>query len=821
MKKFYLFSLFFIFSLNIFAQEFRQKINSAIENRDYATAVNELRALEKSDKKLFSNNNYDYLLARMAEKRGDMALAMAKYQTVVKENSVLTEYALWHLSQISRSSGNLNAERNFLRQLLSSFPNSLLKNAANSRLARSFFESQDYNAAIQLLSNTTTTQTTNPQSATQNPQSNEAKTRENLVLLGQSYLQSGKMNEAREVFSNLVNNLPNPTQPDDFALEGAKGLDEMEVGKENFGKTAPQLTEAEHVRRGLIYQFNRNFALARLHYLAVVERFPGSTFTPDALYQLGRGYTLELAYNDAIKWFERLQAEFPAHPLAQDALSQTASGYSRVNKPKEALSRYQKFIQQYPDASNLDRAYLNIVDIERDLGEESDALKWTSKTQEAFKGELSEAIALFAQVRIRIAQSDWAGALNDIAELQKMADLGGTKVPAGTNKNEVSFLRAYTLEQLGRFPEAIDAYLSIPDGRADYYGWRSTERLKSLALDEKSSGIVNQKFGSLFNDSQQNITPQNADSIRLSTQNAIRLTNDENTRAKLLDVIKKTYAVLPAYQKIPSGKLQEFGRKDVLKEKRSEASLSHQALADELLFLGLYDEGTPELETALRQKLTKNTNSLSDFPADTAYTLAVFYRRGDMANRAVAYAEPLWRNIPADYQIELIPRDQIELLYPTPYADSLDKYAPERNVDPRFALSIMRQESRYRADVKSVAAARGLMQFISDTSNKIAQELGKKNFKQDELYNPPTAVLFGSQYLGNLYRLFPNQHQAVAASYNGGEHNMTRWLARAKNDSPDRYVPEIIFSQSKDYVYKVMQNYRVYQMFYDEKLKAK
>ena len=161
------------------------------------------------------------------------------------------------------------------------------------------------------------------------------------------------------------------------------------------------------------------------------------------------------------------------------------------------------------------------------------------------------------------------------------------------------------------------------------------------------------------------------------------------------------------------------------------------------------------------------------------------------------------------------------MLYPIPYADSLLKFAPSRNVDARFALSIMRQESRYRADVKSVAAARGLMQFISDTSNKIAAELGKKNFKQDELYNPPTAVLFGSQYLGNLYKMFPAQHQAVAASYNGGEHNMIRWLARAKNDAPDRYVPEILFSQSKDYVYKVMANFRVYQVFYDEKLQKK
>ncbi|NJM52832.1 MAG: tetratricopeptide repeat protein [Blastocatellia bacterium] len=311
-----------------FAQDFRQKINTAIENRDYMMAISELKALEKSDKTLFANNNYDYLLARMAEKRGDMATAMAKYQAVVKRNSVVTEYALWHLSQIAHSSGNLNSERNFLRQLLATAPNSLLKNAANGRMARSFFESKDYNAAIQLLQNSIVVQPTSTSPSTS--PSNDAKNRENLALLGQAYLQSGKSNEAREVFNKLVNNLPNPSQPDDFALEGAKGLDEMEVGKEIFGKAAPQLNEAEHLRRALIYQFNRSFSLARLHYLAVIERFSSSTFTPEALYQLGRGHILELNYQESVKWFERVQSEFPAHPVAENALSQAASAYSRI-----------------------------------------------------------------------------------------------------------------------------------------------------------------------------------------------------------------------------------------------------------------------------------------------------------------------------------------------------------------------------------------------------------------------------------------------------------------------------------------------------------
>jgi soluble lytic murein transglycosylase len=189
-----------------------------------------------------------------------------------------------------------------------------------------------------------------------------------------------------------------------------------------------------------------------------------------------------------------------------------------------------------------------------------------------------------------------------------------------------------------------------------------------------------------------------------------------------------------------------------------------------------------------------------------------------MANRSSTFIESLWK-VPADYQIELIPDAVMRMLYPTPYVDSMLRSASPLGVDARFLLSIMREESRYRSDAKSYAAARGLMQFISSTASRIAGELGRDNFRQDDLYDPPTAVLFGSRYVSNLQKLFPNQLPAVAASYNGGEDNMQRWMLRSKSDLADRYVPEIGFAQSKDYVYRVMSNYRIYRMLYDENLK--
>ncbi|MCA1625837.1 MAG: transglycosylase SLT domain-containing protein, partial [Acidobacteria bacterium] len=665
----------------------------------------------------------------------------------------------------------------------------------------------------------------NPQSAIRNPQSIDQtpKSRETSVLLAQAYLQNGKTNEARDIFTKLITNMPNFAQPDDFALIAAKSLDELDVGKENFGKSAPMLVAAEHQRRAFVYQFNRDFPLARLHFKALVEKYPTDEFVPSALYQIGRTFAQEGAFNEAINWFERVQAEFPDEPISKDALSQTASAYSRVNKPKEAISRYQKFIEKYADADNLDRAYLNIIDILRDQGENTTAMKWAAKTQEIFKGKLPEAIALFAMARIRISQNDWKNALADLNALESFSDLGGTRVPGGTNKAEIAFLKGFALENLNRYEEAINTFLSIADGRNEYYGWRATERLKALTNDNKAKSFAAKRLSELT----ANIEIRNAEAQRKSAQAALRLNNMPEFRARMLEIIKKAYLTLPDYQKIPNVKLLEFGRKEVLKEKSTFSENYHQVLANELLFLGLYDEGTPELEfsrqsaVGSRQNENKGQRTKDEEQSDFNYTLAVYYKRGDMANRAIAFIEPLWKNIPNDYQIELIPREQLEMLYPAPYAESLLKFAPERQIDPRFVLSIMRQESRFRADVKSNAAARGLMQFISTTADKIASELGKENFKQDELYNPPTAILFGSQYLSKLFRQFPNQPPAVAASYNGGEDNMVRWLTRAKSDNPDRYVSEILFAQSKDYVYKVMANYRVYQMLYGEDLKAR
>jgi soluble lytic murein transglycosylase len=846
MKKFYIFFLLTglgFLNLNATAQpisELSQKIKTEVESKNYAGAIAALRSLQNDNGKLFGLNNYDYLLARLSEKSGDTAGAAAGYQAVIRRNSVLSEYALWHLSVLMRANGNLMLERLYLKQLLTVVPDSVLSAAAQMRLARSYFESKDFPAAIGVLQKT---EVSSPKSVLPsllpgiisntvvgNLTGNDPRTREALVLLGQSYEQNGQREQAREIFNRLYGNLPNAAMPDDFALAAVRGLDELDSGGQNTG-TAPQLAEAEHLKRAAIYQFNRDFTTARLHYKAVVERFPQSGNVPDALFQIGRGFMQEGLLDEAIPWFERVQTEFPTHPISAEALSQAASAYARTRKTREAVARYQKYIVVYPEGDSFERAFLNIIDVWRDEGEFTKALEWAEKTQERFSGKTTAALAVFARAKIYMSQNDWARALASLAELQTQSDLGGTRMPGGTNKTEAAFLHAFVLEQLGRYPEAANEYLAIPDGRNEYYGWRATERLKAMAQNQASAPVISARFDEFKAAANQSMSQNQIDAARKAAQNALRLTNDTNAAAELLGIIRRAYAALPAYSGAPAGKAYNAGRQEVLKDKRPGQTEEdpHQVLADELLFLDLYDEAAPELEASLRQKgfsssVNKTANNvipnpLADFPPETAYTLALLYRRGDLHYRATAYIEPLWKQMPDDYLCELAPRESIEMLYPIPFADSLTAESAPRALDPRFVLSIMRQESRFRPDVKSVAAARGLMQFISSTADTVARHLGKANFQQDELYHPPTAILFGAQYLRDLFDLFPDQPQEVAASYNGGETNMARWFKRAHSPDPDRYVPEIVFSQSKDYVYRVMANYRVYRLLYDDKLK--
>jgi soluble lytic murein transglycosylase-like protein/outer membrane protein assembly factor BamD (BamD/ComL family) len=159
--------------------------------------------------------------------------------------------------------------------------------------------------------------------------------------------------------------------------------------------------------------------------------------------------------------------------------------------------------------------------------------------------------------------------------------------------------------------------------------------------------------------------------------------------------------------------------------------------------------------------------------------------------------------------------------FPAPFRETVVRASKQQKIDPRIVLSIMRQESGFKVRAKSQAGARGLLQMTPDMAARYASAAKLTSVSEEDLYNPDINVRVGSAYLAQLNKMFPDLPEAIAASYNGGEDNVARWIARAVHKDPGVFTSEVGFTESKDYVNKVMANYRAYKILYTEDLKPR
>ena len=155
---------------------------------------------------------------------------------------------------------------------------------------------------------------------------------------------------------------------------------------------------------------------------------------------------------------------------------------------------------------------------------------------------------------------------------------------------------------------------------------------------------------------------------------------------------------------------------------------------------------------------------------------------------------------------------------PVMYRSEILQFTKKHKIDPRFILAIMKQESSFKANAKSPAAARGLLQLVLDTALKYKDKAGYPNLQPDDLYDPRTNIAIASEYIAELKDEFGGLYEAIAASYNGGEDNAARWLNRSKPKEAGIFASEVGFSETKNYVFKVMNNYRIYRELYNENL---
>ena len=165
-------------------------------------------------------------------------------------------------------------------------------------------------------------------------------------------------------------------------------------------------------------------------------------------------------------------------------------------------------------------------------------------------------------------------------------------------------------------------------------------------------------------------------------------------------------------------------------------------------------------------------------------------------------------------------KNLLELNYPiieTP------KVVSKRTILPQeVILSLIRQESEFDRDANSWVGAKGLMQIMPATGRLVSKQAGlrysRSRLIEDEFFN----LQLGCYYISGLNDEFNGAMYMAFAGYNAGPHRVRRWVKRFGDPrkgeiDPIDWIELIPFTETRNYVQRVIENIQVYKYVINKK----
>ena len=210
----------------------------------------------------------------------------------------------------------------------------------------------------------------------------------------------------------------------------------------------------------------------------------------------------------------------------------------------------------------------------------------------------------------------------------------------------------------------------------------------------------------------------------------------------------------------------------------------------ELFRLDMRVEGVREWNWSLRGM---NDRALLA-AADLARRHAVWDRAINTANRTLAQH---------DYSLR----------YLAPFRAQIEPAVHELALDPSWVYGLMRQESRFVINANSSVGAQGLMQVMPATAQWVAKKIQMADFHLRKISEMDTNVRLGTNYLKLVLDSLDDHPVLASAAYNAGPNRARRWRGDQALEGAI-YAETIPFSETRDYVKKVMSNAMYYNLLF-------
>ncbi|HCY37528.1 MAG: hypothetical protein A2X42_02855 [Candidatus Margulisbacteria bacterium GWF2_38_17] len=635
-----------------------------------------------------------------------------------------------------------------------------------------------------------------------------------------------------------------------------------------FDKAAKQevpIKDAILYERAKIYSAKKNYIAARKAYTGIIEKFPQSPFIPKALFDLGELHFKNNQFANAEKEYTTLLQKYPNFIKNDTVFFNLAVICEKNQNYRKAYEHYQKIFYNYPDSEYSDKIpgklyhLSNYLQNSRPLPKPEDLLNAAKLLHQKSRFKESNdmldrllsyypksPLAPEAMYRIGFNKYSYYAYDSSLIAFQELI----VRYPADKHIDEAYFYRAKIFQIQKNTSAAVQAYKKIIDSfpHGDITD-KAIYNLAAIYLEKKYKVLaynyyeklyerypespladdaiweqgwfyyITEQYNRAYNVLKVAATLPQADDFTAkcvfwAAKAAQKDGNEEEAfrlYSKLFDKFAHTYYAFRVWDKFSTN--QEH-RQTLLALPGNSLNLttSENYSMESNLRLNMLREFGYESEFFAEVSHYKETNALSELFSKTLISKYKYFQ-GDYYNCVKGIENIVYEEFQKYNQV---PKDAIKFAYPKVYWNLINKYAQEYSTDPYLVIALIREESRFKKDAKSCTNAQGLMQIMPGTAKDIAKRLLKKNASTYDLTSAETNISMGTYYFTKLLSRFNNNVILALAGYNGGPTNALKWWDGKKNDDIDEFIETIPFSETRNYVQKVLKSYWMYKKIYSD-----
>ena len=154
----------------------------------------------------------------------------------------------------------------------------------------------------------------------------------------------------------------------------------------------------------------------------------------------------------------------------------------------------------------------------------------------------------------------------------------------------------------------------------------------------------------------------------------------------------------------------------------------------------------------------------------------------------------------------------LELWFPRAYASIINTATARVDIPSSLFYSVVREESYFNPEARSVSGALGLSQLMPATAADMASRLGMEGI---DLSRPEDNLEIGAAYLGYCIRLFDSEFLGLVA-YNAGLGRVREWVRQFGDLDFPLFLQAIPFAETRHYVRKVTRALWFYLALYGD-----